>query len=112
MGYRVLDPETRAYRTCYDLYFHEDFSHRHDALRQHDRRRELLKRGIDQPLFIDDHQYDPFCNPQAVRNMFYGHNTAASPLLTSNGVPSSEGAVESQAGQPLLSPWRNALNSM
>jgi hypothetical protein len=69
-GYRVFNPETRSYHTAVDLYFYEDFSHRHDALRQYDRRRMFVKHGLEQPISIDDYSYDPFTNPSAVSSSF------------------------------------------
>jgi hypothetical protein len=38
-GYRALNHKTRSYHAAVDLYFYDGFSHRHDALRQYDRRR-------------------------------------------------------------------------
>ena len=68
-GYRVFDPESREYSTVSDVYFYEGFSHRIDALRHHDRRRELLKQGKVQPPQIDDFD-DPDETARGVRNLF------------------------------------------
>lgn len=66
-GYRVFDPETRNYFSTDNLYFYENFSHRIDALRHHDKRRELLRRGEDQPYIVDDFTDE---NADAVRNLY------------------------------------------
>ena len=41
-GYRVFDPEARRYMTVNNIVFFESFKHRIDALRHHDKRRELM----------------------------------------------------------------------
>ena len=66
-GWTCFDPETRNFITTANCYFNEDFSHRIDALRHHDRRRALLKRDAEQPLILDDFQDE---NADAVRNLY------------------------------------------
>jgi len=71
-GFRVFDPESRRYYSTKNAYFYEDFSHRVDALRHHDRRRALLKKGkqgvvVDLPLVLDD--FDD-TDSSAVRNLY------------------------------------------
>lgn len=68
-GYRVFDPESREYSTVSDVYFYEGFSHRIDALRHHDRRRQLMKQGKPQPPLLDDFD-DPDETARGVRNLF------------------------------------------
>jgi hypothetical protein len=53
-GYKVFDPETREYRVVDNCYFYEGMSHRIDALRSFDKRRDLMNRGLPQPVQIDD----------------------------------------------------------
>ena len=55
-GFKVFDPELRRYSNVGNCYFYEDFSSRIDALRHHDHRRALLRRGVDPPIVIDDFQ--------------------------------------------------------
>jgi hypothetical protein len=63
----VFDPETRNYYSTDNLYFYENFSHRIDALRHHDKRRDLLRRGEEQPYVLDDFDDD---NATAVRSLY------------------------------------------
>jgi hypothetical protein len=67
-GWRCFDPETRRFFSTGNCYFNEDFSHRIDALRHHDRRRALLKRNAEQPIIIDD--FDDDSNADAVRSLY------------------------------------------
>ena len=46
-GFKVFDPERRTYHTVGNCYFYEDFSSRVDALRHHDQRRALMRRGLE-----------------------------------------------------------------
>ena len=66
-GYRVFDPETRCYSTVNNIVFYESFRHRIDALRHHDKRRELMKKGETQPVQLDDFDYE---NAKGVRNLY------------------------------------------
>ena len=66
-GFKLFDPETRRYHSSLNCYFVEDFASRVDALRHHDVRRALLKRGLDQPVIIDDFQDS---NSTAVRSLY------------------------------------------
>ena len=66
-GFRLFDPEARTYYTHSDVVFYESFKHRIDALRHHDKRRALLKKGLDQPIFINDFEDE---NSDGVRNLF------------------------------------------
>ena len=76
MGYKCFDPENRNYVNTANLYFNESFSHRVDALRHHDQRRALLKRGAEQPLQLDDFT-DP--NSDAVRALYLDPDTPPPP---------------------------------
>ena len=66
-GFKVFDPERRTYHTVGNCYFYEDFSSRVDALRHHDQRRVLMRRGLEPPIILDDFQD---VNSHAVRNLF------------------------------------------
>jgi hypothetical protein len=66
-GFKVFDPERRTYHTVGNCYFYEDFSSRVDALRHHDQRRALMRRGLEPPIILDDFQD---VNSHAVRNLF------------------------------------------
>ena len=102
LGYRVFDPESRRYWTTSNLYFYESFHSRIDALRHHDQRRALLKKGIDQPVVMDDFAD---VNSQSVRNLYLDPDAtpapdfhSTQPLLADGGarevpsLPSSGGA--------------------
>ena len=67
-GFKVFDPETRRYFSTLNCYFYENFDNRKDALRHHDRRRDLLRKGLHQPLIIDDFADDSE-NATAVRSL-------------------------------------------
>jgi len=66
-GFLLFDPETRRFLSSVNVYFYENFAERIDALRHHDRRREFLKKGLPQPILLDD-----FDDPQstAVRSLY------------------------------------------
>jgi len=66
-GYRVFDPESRRYSTVNNIVFYESFKHRIDALRHHDKRRELLKNGVAQPVQLNDFEDE---NADGVRNLY------------------------------------------
>ena len=58
----------------------KNFMGRIDSLRHHDQRRDLLKRGLDQPVVMDDFADS---NSHAVRNLFLdpdAPNPAPSPV--------------------------------
>ena len=84
-GYRLFDPESRRYFTHSDCVFYESFRHRIDALRHHDKRRELMKKGEAQPLVIDDFEDE---NAEGVRNLFLHPDAPLEP-----SAPSAEDAV-------------------
>lgn len=67
-GFRVFDPESRRYSTVNNIVFYESFKHRNDALRHHDKRRELMKRGETQPVQMND--FDDDETAQGVRNLY------------------------------------------
>lgn len=67
-GYRVFDPEKRKYSTVDNIYFYEDFKHRIDSLRHHDKRRDLMMKGELQPVQLDDFADD--IAAQGVRNLY------------------------------------------
>jgi hypothetical protein len=66
-GYLLFDPESRRFLSSVNVYFYENFSERIDALRHHDRRREFLRKGLPQPVILDD-----FDDPQSsvVRGLY------------------------------------------
>ena len=66
-GYLLFDPETRRFFSSVNVYFYENFTERIDALRHHDRRREFLRKGLPQPILLDDFD-DP--NATAVRSLY------------------------------------------
>ena len=78
-GYRLFDPESRRYYTHTDVVFYESFNHRIDALRHHDKRRDMIKKGIEQPIILDDFKDE---NADGVRNLFL-HPDASKPASTS-----------------------------
>jgi hypothetical protein len=97
-GWRVFDPETRRYFSTENLYFYESFSHRIDALRHHDKRRDLLKKGLEQPIIIDDFDMDPLSHLDSVRNLYLDPDAIKPSSIvdstpTTEGDPSSEGAT-------------------
>ena len=67
----MFDHETRNYYSTDNVYSYENFSHRIDALRHHDKRRELLRRGEDQPFVLNDFEDD---NATAVRSLYLEPN--------------------------------------
>ena len=66
-GFLLFDPETRRFLSSVNVYFYENFNERIDALRHHDRRRELLQKGLPQPIILDDFD-DP--KSSAVRSLY------------------------------------------
>jgi hypothetical protein len=66
-GFKCFDPEKRIYVTVGNVYFYEDNTSRIDSLRHHDRRRELIRRGIEQPIVLDDFVDS---NSHSVRQLF------------------------------------------
>ena len=89
-GWKCFDPEKRVFRTCGNVYFNEDFTHRIDALRHHDRRRALLRADLDQPVQLDDFT-DP--NSSAVRNLYLDADTPV-PQASVENFDSRDGAAE------------------
>ena len=70
-GFKCFDLEKRMYVTVGNVYFYEDNSGRIDALRHHDRRRDLLRQGIEPPIVLDDFVDS---NSHAVRQLFLNPN--------------------------------------
>jgi len=66
-GYLLFDPRTRHFLSSVSVYFYEKFSERIDALWHHDRRRGFLRKGLPQPIILDDFD-DP--NATAVRSLY------------------------------------------
>ncbi len=103
-GWRVFDPETRRYFSTENLYFYESFAHRIDALRHHDKRRELLKKGLEQPIVIDDFDIDPLSQLDSVRNLYLDPETPKLCDVTGRNsdsegaTPTSEGATPASKG--------------
>ncbi len=95
-GFKVFDPETRSYHSTGNCYFYENFMGRIDALRHHDQRRALLKKGLEQPVVMDDFADS---NSQAVRNLFLDPDASSSadPSRASIPVP-SQGLLSAQSG--------------
>ena len=77
-GYRLFDPENRRYYTHSDVVFYESFNHRIDALRHHDKRRDMIKKGIEQPIILNDFEDE---SADGVRNLFL-HPDASKPAST------------------------------
>ena len=75
-GYRVFDPENRKYATVDNIYFYEDFKHRIDSLRHHDKRRDLMLKEKLQPVQLDDFADD--IAAQGVRNLYSSPDLDAS----------------------------------
>ena len=69
-GWRVFDPETRRYTSATNLYFNEDFTERICALRHFDKRRALMKKGMDQPVVLDDFSADNYDQMDSVRRLY------------------------------------------
>ena len=96
-GFRVFDPETRRYYSTKNAYFYEDFSHRVDALRHHDRRRAMLKKGkpgesVDMPLVLDDFEDT---NSSAVRSLYLDPDAPAPSLAEQDAAsPSVQSTLE------------------
>ena len=86
-GFKLFDPLSRAYHSAGDCYFYEDFSERVDALRHHDQRRALIRRGLDQPVVMND-----FADPDAdvVRTIFLDPDAAAPVESDDHRNPSSD----------------------
>ena len=110
-GWQVFDPETRRYFSTNDAYFYEDFSHRVDALRHHDRRRELMRRGGDIPLVLDDFDRDSLQASVPVRKLYLDPDQVKpAPIVKSRSLPASrviaesEGAAAEPEGARVLTP--------
>ena len=92
-------PEARRYSTVNNVVFYESFKHRIDALRHHDKRRDLLNQGVAQPVKIDDFDDD---NAQGVRNL-YSDPDPVPPRLIENAEledvvnANADGGVENNA---------------
>jgi hypothetical protein len=102
MGYKLFDPETRRFHSAINVYFYEDFSERIDSLRHHDRRRNLLKKDLPQPIVLGDFEDE---NSSAVRRLYLDPDAPPPPeLLLSSATAAPEGgtstADSTAAGRP------------
>jgi hypothetical protein len=90
-GFKVFYPNTRSYGFIDNGYVYESFAHRIDNLRHHDTRRELMKKGLDQPVVLDEFELDNTFQIDSVRNVF----TSADPpgLEGELGISGSEGEI-------------------
>jgi len=108
-GFMLFDPETRRFFSSVNVYFYENFSERIDALRHHDRRRELLRKGLPQPVILDD-----FDDPQstAVRSLYLSPE-AAPPDHSSKPSADAEasGGGASAPDSTVPSPHEKVINS-
>jgi len=121
MGWKVFDPETRRYFSSTNLYFYENFSHRIDALRQHDARRALLKKGKDQPLILDDFAAVTSQQLDSVRNLYMDPSCKLRPVFdpeddefefpTPSATPPSLPASSIASSQQLASGGGRALDA-
>ena len=98
-GFKVFDPESRQFHCTGNCYFYENFTSRVDALRHHDQRRALLKKGLEQPVIMDDFADS---NSAAVRNLFLDPDAplpaaTAEPLREVRGAASTPLVVRGQA---------------
>jgi len=73
-GFKLFDPTTRTYHSAGDVYFYEDFSERIDALRHHDQRRAIMRRGEEQPIVMNDFDDE---TAGAVRSLYLDPDAAA-----------------------------------
>lgn len=78
-GWRLFDPETRRYHATRDAYFYENFKNRIDSLRHFDSRRKLVKLGLDQPVVVDDFEFDSITQGDVVRNLFLDPDVVPDP---------------------------------
>ena len=69
-GWRVFCPETRRYFSTNNAYFFEDMRHRIDSLRHHDLRRQMIKRGEEQPFVLDDFHHDDLAKGDSIRQLY------------------------------------------
>jgi hypothetical protein len=83
-GYRVFDPEKRRYATVDNIYFYENFKHRIDSLRHHDKRRTLMLKNELQPVQLDD--FDDDIAAQGVRNLYTRPDIGSVPIVESEKV--------------------------
>ena len=97
LSYRVFDPESRRYWTTSNLYFYESFHSRIDALRHHDQRRALLKKGIDQPVVMDDFAD---VNSQSVRNLYLDPDATPAPDFHSTQPSLADGGARDVPSLP------------
>jgi len=92
-GFKVFDPETRTYFHSGNLIFNENFTHRDDALRHHDKRRAEILAGADpdaQPVQNNDFK-DP--NAAAVRNLYTDPDAPAPDVDMSDSIEEEEQQV-------------------
>ena len=73
-GFKLFDPTARTYHSAGDVYFFEDFSERIDALRHHDQRRAIMRRGEEQPIVMNDFDDE---TADAVRSLYLDPDSAA-----------------------------------
>ena len=95
-GWKVFDPETRKYRVVENAYFYENFSHRIDALRHHDKRRELMRNGMEQPIVLNDFEGEVDFHMDSVRSIY----TSAEPPVLDGVFDNAAAAVTADA--PIL----------
>jgi hypothetical protein len=98
-GYRLFDPEARRYYTHSDVVFYESFRHRIDALRHHDKRRDMIKKGIDQPVVLNDFEDE---SADGVRNLF----------LPPDAPPPASTPIPLDIDTPYLSPEDVVIESL
>ena len=101
-GWKIFDPETRKYRVVENAYFYENFSHRIDALRHHDRRRQLMKDGAEQPVVLDDFDGEVDFHIDSVRNIYTSADQHDSVGIFGQAVASSVGPTAPAATAPSL----------
>jgi len=92
-GFKVFDPETRTNFHSGNLIFNENFTHRDDALRHHDKRRAEILAGADpdaQPVQNNDFK-DP--NAAAVRNLYTDPDRPAPDVDVSDSIEEEEQQV-------------------
>jgi hypothetical protein len=89
-GFKLFDPTTRTYHSAGDVYFFEDFSERIDALRHHDQRRAIMRRGEEQPIVMNDFDDE---TAGAVRSLYLDPDAAAPDESDGRHDPSGEAAA-------------------
>ena len=103
-GWRVFCPETRRYFLTNNAYFFEDMRHRIDSLHHHDLRRQMIKRGEEQPFALDDFHHDELAIGDSARQLYL---SPGAPLHSGKRDRSSDQLAGSTASevQFFLSPF-------